>query len=145
MTENRYEVAATSLLVVAGVTVRKWRKSMTGVSYTGTREISAPRPLGPISFAIVAHEIYHALAHQNRRAKPRWIEEVEAEEFALRALEKFGLPGHERVAAHIARHLRYSFKKALRRGVSPDLIAETFPVWWRATGWKSIYDEGGRA
>lgn len=139
---NRYEAAAHGLLIVAGINVVNWRKSMTGVADIETRTIECPRPTGPVSFAIVAHEIYHVVVHAQGR-QPRWVEETEAEEFALRALDMFGLPGHERVAANIAKHLRNTFRKAIQRGVDPLLIEETYPVWWRATGYQSVYTKEG--
>jgi hypothetical protein len=129
--ENRYEVAARALLAEHDVTVVGWRSSTTGHARTdGSRTIVAPLPRGPVSFQVLAHEVGHIVLHTKNGRTPRWVEEVEATEFALAQMERFGFAVSESLYAKAARHLAYSFAKAVRRGADPDAIAARFPIWW---------------
>lgn len=132
MAENRYEEAAAALIATSGIHVAKYRSSMTGCARIrdGQREIEIPRVRGAVSFGVLAHEIgHHVLGHVERR-QPRWIEEVEAWEFALKAVQKLDLPGYDRVYRDALKSIEQQFYRALRRGVKPDTIAERFPAWW---------------
>lgn len=128
---NRYEHAGRALLARHNVDVRKWRTSSTGVASVAAREIECPIPRGPVSFGVLAHEVGHVVLHQ-QRTKPRWQEEVEAWEFALRAVEDadLGDRAYARVEADARDSIRYAFQKAIRRGASADLIADTYPTWY---------------
>lgn len=116
---NAYEEAARVLLQESGCTVRKWRKSNTGTAYTASDDwgIETPRPRGQASFAVLAHEVGHQLLHR-RNSKQRWLEEVEAWEYALAQFDRFGLAGREKAEATAARCLDYAVTKALRRRCS---------------------------
>lgn len=148
---NAYEIAASALLSRERVVVRRWRTSTTGLAhYDGT--ITAPRARGAISFATLAHEVGHVvLAHVGpaRRRQPRYVEEVEAWEYALACFERFELDGYERAYVDAARCLAYAFSKAIRRGASLDAIRERYPSWWSAALEHERYgrlarDEAGR-
>ena len=130
--ENPYEMAGAALIASSGCNVRKYRTSPTGTAYTQDDDwgIEVPRPRGPISFGVFAHEVGHQLMHRSN-SKPRWVEEVEAEEFALLAFARFSLDGSEKYERRAAEHLSYSFWKAVRR--SERLLAvipEAYPEWW---------------
>lgn len=129
--ENKWQEAADVLLERHGVVVSRWRKTMSGVSYGDSNEIETPRPRSSISFAILAHEVGHQVLHKGKPRGPRYQEEVEAWEFALKAIQEFDLPGYERVERKARRMIGYSFQKAMRRGVHPRTIAEQYPTWWR--------------
>jgi hypothetical protein len=132
MSENPYEWAAASLMVNADVEVRKYRTSMSGSAYKD-RTIATPRARGAISFAVLAHEVGHVVLDHHHNSEPRWVEEVEAWEYALHAVETFGLKGYDKVYRRAAQCIAYAFGKAIRRGVKPETISERFPVWWRET------------
>lgn len=128
-----YELAAAALLAASGIGVERYRTGNTGVARVvdGKRVIQTPRARGPVSFGVLAHEIgHHALGHVGSNRLPRWVEEVEAWEFALAAVQKFGLGGYDRVYADALKSIGYAFSKALRRGVAPDTIRDRFPAWW---------------
>jgi len=129
---NAYQVAGKKLLRRHDVTVRKWRTGTTGVAYEGGT-IETPEPRGPVSFGTLAHEVGHVVLHwrSGRGRTPRWVEEVEAWEFALNAVEEYGLNGYERVEADAIRSLVYAFAKAIRRGVLAATIRDRFPTWWK--------------
>jgi hypothetical protein len=57
------------------------------------------------------------------------VEEVEAWEFALRAVQSFDLPGYERVERRARDGIQYAFWKAYRRGVRPAVFVERYPTW----------------
>jgi hypothetical protein len=93
-TADLFEEAGAALLAETGCTVRKWRTKTTGVAYTNADDwgIEAPRPRGALSFATFAHEVAHQVLHR-RNSKPRWLEEIEAWEWALAQFDRFDLPG----------------------------------------------------
>jgi hypothetical protein len=132
MSANPYEAAGRKLVAKHRVTVRKWRRRNTGTAAPLSRQIEAPKPRGPISFAVLAHEVGHVVLHFSGR-RYRWVEEVEAWEFALKQFDVYGLDGVERARADAVKGIAYAFAKAERRGASPSLIAETYPAWWDAT------------
>jgi hypothetical protein len=118
---NRYEEAAAALVVSSGVTVRKYRERNTGVAFTTADDwgIEVPHPRGPISFATFAHEVGHQLLHRHN-STPRWLEEIEAWEFALSCFERFELSGVERARHDAAKSLVYAAVKALRNPRTSD-------------------------
>ena len=142
---NPYEAAAETLIRESGVTVRKWRTTTTGTAYTRDADwgIEAPRPRGPISFGVFAHEVAHQVLHRFN-STPRWREEIEAEDWALDQFDRLGFLAAERweYERHAARHLAYAFSKAIRR--SPrlaDTIRREFPEWWELA---TVHDRYGR-
>lgn len=126
--------AAGVLLKESGCTVRKWRRNNTGVSYYREADwgIECPEPRGPISFGVLAHEIGHQMLHREVRNQ-RWVEEMEAWEYALAQFERFGLPGADAVRLDAAKCLVYAAAKAERRSKQPRVlmrrIRERFPAW----------------
>lgn len=128
---SRYHEAAEHLLRRERVRVRGRRKATTGVAYPDGSVI-IPDVRGPISFATAAHEVGHVvLGHSfNGRRLPRWVEEVEAWQYALDQFESYGLAGYDRAYLDAARCVAYAFSKAIRRGVDPETIRERFPGWY---------------
>jgi hypothetical protein len=124
--------SATALLLDEhGLRVRRWRGSTTGCAYHAVPEIEGPEPRGRVSFAVLAHEVGHKALHHGR-SKPRWLEEVEAWDFALGQFERLRLgdPGAG-VRRRAQRGVAHSFGMAIRRGADPDRIAAAAPDWWR--------------
>lgn len=134
---STYEVAAAALLAASGCTVRQWNKRNVGRAWTEDDDwgIAVPRPRGPVSFGVFAHEIGHHMLHRYS-SEARWLEEVEAENYALAAFDVFKLKGRERYEAVAVKHLTYAFAKAIkrsRRRMPPTLaeeIAAVAPAWW---------------
>lgn len=128
---TKWQQAANQLIKESGVTVRKWRNTNSGVAYTGAKDwgIEAPVPKGPVTFCTFAHEVAHQLFHRKNGKTPRWIEEVEAWEYALASLKRFELPGHDRALRATVREIDYVFGKAVRRGVKLETIKARFPEW----------------
>jgi hypothetical protein len=129
---NAYRDAADALVRESGVTIKRVRSSNSGGAYTRSDgwEIEAPDPRGPISFGVFAHEVGHQMLHRGAR-KPRWIQEVEAEEWALAQFDRFDLDGKERYRLRAARNVGWSFAKAIRRNrLLTKTIVATYPEWW---------------
>jgi len=132
-----YRSALATLLAESGCTVRVWRKTNSGLAYYRDDDwgIEIPPPNGPVAFAVAAHEIGHQLLHRTGHAA-RWLEEVEAEEFALAQFDRFNLPGLEQARRRAAKHLVYAAAKAerrapdeRRRGSLAARIRARFPAW----------------
>ena len=130
---NPYEEAAEVLLRESGCTVRKYRSSNSGEAFTSSKDwgIEVPRPRGPMSFAVFAHEVGHQMLHRGNESKPRWLEEIEATEYALAQFERFRLDGAEEAKKREARNLRHSAKKANRRATpeTAQAILDRYPEW----------------
>lgn len=128
---NPYEAAAQVLIRESGVTVRKWRKNATGTAYTSSKDwgIESPEPRGPISFAVFAHEVGHQMLHRHNSA-PRWLEELEAWEYAIDQFSRFQLDA-KGVRQKMVRSLRYAAEKASKR-CSPEsaqALLDRYPKW----------------
>jgi hypothetical protein len=132
--DNPFELAAGALIIASGCKLRATRSGSSGIAYTRSDDwgIEAPRPRGPVSFAIFAHEVGHQLLHRNAKP-PRWVREVEAWTFALACFPAFGLAGVDKAEARARRSVGYAFAKSIRRnrGVARK-IADRFPLWWAA-------------
>lgn len=115
-----YLDAGRTLLEESGCTLREVSKGTYGRAYTRAPDwgIVAPLPTGPVSFGVFAHEVGHQLLHRGPK-RPRWLEEIEAWEYALAQFERFGLAGVERARERARSSLLYAAAKALRR-CSPE-------------------------
>ncbi len=122
--EQRYAAMTKQLLAEHGIRVRRWRTGMSGVAWemrgadgSTTRFIEAPRPKGPMSAAIFLHEVgHHAIGLGAYR--PRCLEEYHAWEWAIRAMERFGITITESVLRRRHNSLAYALAKARRRGIA---------------------------
>lgn len=125
-----FQEAADVLLRESGCTVRRYRERLGGVAFTDADDwgIEVPHPFGPVSFAIFAHEVAHQLLHRHS-GKPRWLEEVEAWDYALDQFDRFDLPGRDQAERRACRSVSYAFRKALRRGASIHDMFRLAPIW----------------
>jgi hypothetical protein len=134
---DQFEQAAARLLAESGCTVRRWRSGNSGAAWTEDADwgIEVPEPRGPVSFGTFAHEVGHQMLHRNGSAA-RWLEEIEAWEYALAQFDRFELPGRERTQADAAKCLRYAAAKAERRCApsTAQRILDRMPAWvWAGT------------
>lgn len=126
--------AARVLLAESGCAVRKWRTTNSGVAFTRDDDwgIEVPEPRGPVAFAVFAHEVGHQMLHRFNDS-PRWLEEIEAWEYALGQMERFELPGIEQARHHARLWIEYALAKAERRSTAPsELVARMLarrPAW----------------
>lgn len=132
LSANEFTAAAWVLLRESGCTVRKWRSNLTGCAYTRDPDwgIVSPKPTTAAAFSVFAHEVGHQMLHRVG-SLPRWLEEVQAWEYALDAFDRFGLPGREDVERRAERSIGYAFGKAMRRGLpASKLYANEESRWW---------------
>lgn len=118
-----FRSAAEALLRESGCVVRSWRTRTTGRAYTSSDDwgISVPEPRGPVSFGTFAHEIGHQLLHRHN-SKPRWLEEVEAWEYAMEQFDRFGLPGKDQAERDAIGSIGYAIRKARKRSQRIELL-----------------------
>jgi hypothetical protein len=80
----------------------------------------------------VGHQLLHRF-----NSKARWLEELEAWEYALDQFDRFGLEGKEKARADAAKCLVWAAHKAERR-CSPETaqeILDRYPDWvWAERG-----------
>jgi hypothetical protein len=114
-------VAATKSL--HDIRVRRWRTSMTGCAWRVYHHdgrvvnwIESPRPRTPISLAIFLHEVgHHVIGFE--RYKKRCEEEYHVWLWALREMDRLGIPADARVQRRFQLSMQYAVAKALRRGL----------------------------
>jgi len=129
---EKYEAAARELLNTHGIRVRKWRSNMSGVAWellyrdgSRVRLIEAPKPKGPMSVAILFHEVGHHVIGLGVY-KPRCLEEYHAWRYAIDEMERRGFPVTDRVLTRYRRSMEYAVAKAQRRGIKslpPEVLA----------------------
>lgn len=131
-----YATAARTLLAETGCVISRWRRDLTGVAWTDTRDwlIEVPPPSTARRFHVFAHEIAHQVLHRRGDRAPdrqRWREEVEATEWAIAAAMRFGVPVDADVIADAHAHIRYALRKSSRRRASWSHFARHLPpIYW---------------
>jgi hypothetical protein len=115
---NRYEEIAESLLQKHSITVRQYRKSMTGVAFIKEREIIVPKPTGKISLLIFCHEIAHIV---NGEIKPRYYEEYLAEKWAIDYFHSIGLRVPRSYVQRAKRYINFKVHQVTVRGRKQSL------------------------
>ena len=77
-------------LINNNIEVLKWTNSSCGVAYINTRQIKIPIPVDYDTLGVCFHEIGHiVLNHGGKNSKPRFIEEYEAEQYAIQKLKEY--------------------------------------------------------
>jgi len=121
--ENKYTVIAEKLLAEHNITVREYRKSMTGRAFIKERQIIVPHPTGKISLLIFCHEVGHIVIGET---KPRFLEEYLAEKWAMDYFHKIGLRVPRTYVARAKRYISYKVRQAKRRGLTKSLGQEVY-------------------
>ena len=118
--EGIYLTMVSDLKELYKISIRRWRKHMSGVAYELTyqdgrikRLISAPRPRSPVSACIFLHEVgHHAIGF--RRYAPRCLEEYFVWQWVFREMANRSIPIDERVHKHYRRSMHHYVKLARR-------------------------------
>jgi hypothetical protein len=129
--QDRYDALVVEMKRAHGITVRKWRRSSSGVAWElryrdgrTARCIAAPYPRGPMSCAIFLHEVgHHAIGLGIHR--PRCLEEYRAWQWALEQMRGRGFTITAAVERRVRQSLHYAVCKAQRRGLRalpPELL-----------------------
>jgi hypothetical protein len=121
--QRRYDAVVVEMLAKYGLTVKRWRNSLSGVAVQRTyrdgrveRTIESPYPTSPLRLAIFLHEVgHHAIGLGIH--KPRCLEEYLAWRYAIDRMEERGFPTKGSVARRFDRSMRYAVAKSRRRGI----------------------------
>jgi hypothetical protein len=70
------------------IKVVKWSKSSCGLAWKTT--IKIPEPVDFDTLGVCFHEIGHVVLEHWKKEKPRYVEEYEAEQFAIQKLRDYG-------------------------------------------------------
>ena len=89
---NKMRQIVDNELTKHNVVVRKWTNGNSGRTYNNTKEIKVPYPVDFITLGICFHEIGHVVCGhmEMRNKKYRYIEEYEAEQYAIQKLKEYG-------------------------------------------------------
>lgn len=121
--QRRYDAVVVEMLSKHGLTVKRWRNSLSGVAVERTyrdgrveRTIESPYPTSPLRLAIFLHEVgHHAIGLGVH--KPRCLEEYMAWRFAIDRMDEMGFATKGSVARRFERSMRYAVAKSKRRGI----------------------------
>jgi hypothetical protein len=106
-----------------GISIRKWRRSMSGVAYElhysngeVKRMVTAPRPRSPVSACIFLHEVgHHAIGF--RKFRPRCLEEYHVWQWAFNQMQGCQIPVDDNVKRHYRRSMQHYVRVAKKRGL----------------------------
>lgn len=112
----RYLAVANALKVEAGVKRHTVRNNLSGRAQCATGHITAPEGRTRKQLYILAHECAHILLHNNRGAKPRHVEEMEAEKWAHEALRRHGVSVPRSMTQRAKRYVARKLDQAHVRG-----------------------------
>jgi len=114
MTENRYvqifeeEARKNNITWVYGF------KGNCGRAYIDERRVIVSIPINRDRLIVCLHEIGHIV---NGHIKPRYIEEMKAEKFAILKMKEFGIPISRKAKARTKNYVSYKIRQAKRRGL----------------------------
>jgi hypothetical protein len=91
--KERYRLIAKALKREAGVRRHYTHKSISGLAWIGSGKILAPHGITRRQLYVLAHECGHIVLHSSAATwnKPGHVKEHEAETYAHRAFERYGL------------------------------------------------------
>ena len=121
--QRRYDAVDVEMLSKYGLTVKRWRNSLSGVAIERTfrdgrveRTLESPYPTSPLRLAIFLHEVGHHVIGLGA-FRPRCLEEFHAWRYAIDRMKELGLPTEGTVQRRFERSMRYAVSKSRRRGI----------------------------
>src|SRR5262245_56256539 len=132
--KERYRLIAEALKREAGVRRHYTHKSMSGLAWIGSGKILAPHGITRRQLYVLAHECGHLVLHSSAatRNKPGHIKEHEAETYAHRAFDRYGLEVPEKSAQWARAYVGQWITKDRAAGISVCPMAEAFASGRRA-------------
>lgn len=131
-TQERMKDILEKELIDNNVNVRSWSKSSCGSAYWYTRDIKIPKPVDFDTLGVCFHEIGHiALGHmekENEGKKRRYVEEYEAEQFAIQKLYEYGFYNKQYEYRAIA-HVLSKIAQAKNRGHNMKNVPNEIVKW----------------
>jgi hypothetical protein len=132
--KERYKLIAEAMKREAGVRRHYTHKSISGLAWIGSGKILAPDGITRRQLYVLAHECGHIVLHSSAATwnKPGHIKEHEAETYAHRAFERYGLEVPEKSAQWARAYVGQWIMKDRAAGISVCPMAEAFASGRRA-------------
>jgi hypothetical protein len=93
----------------------KWHRRMSGVAIVNKGIIKSPKPLSRISLYYYLHECAHMALHATGN-KPRHVEEMEAEKWAMKKMREAGIHVPRKLTRLAKEHVHRHIYTAVQRG-----------------------------
>jgi Ni/Co efflux regulator RcnB len=131
---ERYQLIAEALKREAGVRQHYTQKEISGLAWLQERKILAPNGITRRQLYVLAHECGHIVLHSHSSAwsKPGHVKEHEAETYAHRAFERYGLEVPDKSARWARAYVGQWIMKDRAEGISICAMAEAFANGTRA-------------
>ncbi len=111
------------------IKIKKWSRSSCGEAYEG-REIKIPKPEDFDTLGVCFHEIGHIVLNhfEDDIRKPRYVEEFEAEIFAIEKLKEYGFY-NKRYELRAKAHVLMKLAQAKNRGHNMKKVPKEIVSW----------------
>lgn len=114
-------------LINNNITLHSWSRSSCGWADIKNREIKIPKPLDYDRLGVCFHEIGHVVLNHSS-GKPRYIEEYEAEKFAIEKLKQYNAYNKKYELRAIA-YVLSKIAQAKNRRLNVDNIPAEIIAW----------------
>ena len=112
----RFLAIAEAIKAEAGVKGHKVKNGLSGYAWGTRGYINAPEGRTRKQLYILAHECGHVAHGHGDKRKPRHVEEMEAEEWAHKALRRHGVAVPRQMSQRAKRYVAWKIDQAKRRG-----------------------------
>jgi hypothetical protein len=102
----------------ANVCVIEIRKGLTGRACYASGKLSAPRPFTRKALYIFLHECAHFALHADGKRRRRYMEEMEAEQWAHARMREAGIPVPRQMTRRAKAYVRRKLRQAFMRGAT---------------------------
>ena len=132
--KQRYQLIAEALKREAGVRRHYTHRSISGLAWIGSGKILAPDGITRRQLYVLAHECGHLVLHSSAATwnKPGHVKEHEAETYAHRAFERYGMEVPEKSSQWARAYVEQWIMKDRAAGIPVCPMAEAFAAGRRA-------------
>lgn len=114
---NRYAALGEAMVAEYGILKVEPSAGLRGWAIVKDRHIKVPWPTTTRKrLYILAHECGHVFLEHTGRRKPRYVEEYEAEQFAIAKLREHGIPVPKSMLKRAKAYVAYKIRQAERSG-----------------------------
>ena len=100
------------------VRVIEIRESLDGRAWLLIGKLSAPRPVTPRALFIFLHECAHFVLHSDGKRRKRYLEEMQAEKWALARMQESGIPVPQDVTRESKERVRLLIHEGYGQGAA---------------------------
>ena len=116
-------------LINNNITLNKWTSSSCGWANPEKREIAIPKPVDYDTLGVCFHEIGHiVLNHIDGQGKPRFVEEYEAEQYAIQKLKEYNRYNIKFELRAIS-HVLFKIAQAKNRRMNINKVPQEIVSW----------------